>query len=120
MALIDGSDPKYVLKRTFCKKKKGSLPGIGESDFIEFKVEEPGLYQFCKFCGSADLRNWEWEGFAVILESSVREISYETATGLVSEAETSGQPLLTVIRSYVAQTEVPQSEPAAVESVTES
>jgi hypothetical protein len=120
MALIGGSDPKYVLKRTFCKKKKGSMPGIGESDFIEFVVEEAGLYEFCKFCGSADLRNWEWEGFVLVLENSVREISYETATGLVSEAETSGQPLLTVIRRYVAQDQAPQSEPVPVNSAPES
>jgi hypothetical protein len=114
IALIAGPDPMYRFRRKFCRKQAGPPPS-GQAGFMEFKVVEEGMYEFRLFCKGSDPQNISWSGFTLVLENGAREISLETASRLMDEAISSGEPLLSVIRNYVAQSEVPADRAQAGE-----
>lgn len=68
IAQITGPDPKFGLKREFCKKDTRGLSGSGRSGAITFEVTKPGVYEFKGFCVGSTPRNWEWSGFILLRE----------------------------------------------------
>ena len=76
IAQITGTDPKFGLKREFCKKDKRGLSGSGRSGTITFDVTSPGVYEFRGFCVGSTARNWEWSGYIELrADAEPRELS---------------------------------------------
>lgn len=87
IAKITGPDPKYGLKRQFCKRDRSGLSRSGGSGAITFDVNEPGVYEFRGFCVGSTANNWEWSGFIELsLDAEPRELSRSAVMAMFAQA----------------------------------
>lgn len=86
LAKITGLDSKFGFTREFVKKSTAGLSGSGRSGSIYWEITEDGIYEWRKFCIGSTAKNWKSNGFCVISDGSICEITKAEVVALVSSS----------------------------------
>lgn len=88
LAQLSDLDHKFGFARQFVKQTREGLSGFNRPGVITW--EGPlvdGIYEWRGFCVGATLSNWESNGFALIKDGRITEISKDEAKTILSSRD---------------------------------